>query len=269
MHYGADTSYALAQHVETAMNQSEKVIRVFQHDGCGGMGYLASFLDARRVSYEMIRIDQQQALPQDILDSAGLIFLGSNFSVNSDHPWIADEIELIRQAAEIDLPVLGICFGGQLISKALDGHISKAPAMQIGWFRVESTAEASTLIDAQLPSSFEAFEWHEDTFSVPTGGIPLFYGECVKQQGFLHGRCLALQFHLEITRHKIQDCLLQARKRVADSSACVHPSEQMLHDLDDRITRLHAVSDTLFQWWLKLGGEEKNDSSSHEYQPPQ
>jgi GMP synthase-like glutamine amidotransferase len=239
------------------MKHTEKIIRVFQHDGCGGMGYLATFLDARRVPYEMIRIDQQQTLPRDILDSAGLIFLGSNLSVNSGHPWIAAEIELIRQAAAIDLPVLGICFGGQLISKALGGHISKAPNLQIGWFRVESTAEASTLIDTQLPSSFEVFEWHEDTFSVPAGGIPLFYGECVKQQGFLHGRCLALQFHLEITRHKIQDCLIHARNRVADSSACVHPSEQMLQDLDDRISRLHAVSDTLFQWWLNLGDKEK------------
>lgn len=239
------------------MKHTEKIIRVFQHDGCGGMGYLATFLDARRAPYEMIRIDQQQALPQDILDSAGLIFLGSNLSVNSGHPWIAAEIELIRQAAAIDLPVLGICFGGQLISKALGGQISKAPNLQIGWFRVESTAEALTLIDAQLPSCFEVFEWHEDTFSVPAGGIPLFYGECVKQQGFLHGRCLALQFHLEITRHKIQDCLIHARDRVADSSACVHPSEQMLHDLDDRITHLHAISDSLFQWWLNLGDKEK------------
>lgn len=253
----ADTHRALDQHLETAMNQRENIIRVFQHDGCGGMGYLATFFDARRMPYEMIRIDQGQTLPGDILGSAGLVILGSNLSVNSGHSWIAEEIELIRQAAEIDLPVLGICFGGQLISKALGGSISRAPTMQIGWFGVESTTEAMRLIDTSLPSSFEAFEWHEDTFSLPAGGIPLFYGECVKQQGFLHGRCLALQFHLEITRHKIQDCLIHARSRIDDSSVCVHPSEQMLHDLDDRITRLHAVSDTLFQWWLNL--IEKNE----------
>lgn len=42
-------------------------------------------------------------------------------SVNDDLPWIGSELKLIRQAVSSDIPLLGHCFGGQLISKALGG----------------------------------------------------------------------------------------------------------------------------------------------------
>jgi len=76
--------------------------------------------------------------------------------------------------------------------------------MLVGWYRIEVTQEAAALKGAMLPSSFEAFEWHENTFSIQLGGISLFYGDCMKNQGFDHGQCQALQFHPEITQTKIQ-----------------------------------------------------------------
>ena len=121
--------------------------------------------------------------------------------------------------------------------------------MQIGWYRIEVAPEAAALI-AMLPSSFEVFEWHEDTFSIPSGGIPLFYGDCIKNQGFVHGQCLALQFHPEITQSKIQDCLTHYADGLNNSSACIQNTEQMQEGLTERLNQLHAVADTLFGWWL-------------------
>jgi GMP synthase-like glutamine amidotransferase len=122
--------------------------------------------------------------------------------------------------------------------------------MQVGWYRIEVTPEAAALTGAILPSSFEVFEWHEDTFSIPPGGIPLFYGDCIKNQGFVHGQCLALQFHLEITQNKIQDCLTHYSDGLKNNYACVQNTEEMLEGLADRLNQLHAVADTLFGWWL-------------------
>ncbi|WP_031436775.1 type 1 glutamine amidotransferase [Methylobacter tundripaludum] len=227
-----------------------KPLRVFQHDACGDMGYLATYLDQRSIPYEMVYISRGESVPPGIQDVSGLIFLGSTYSVNADYAWIDDELALIRRAVQASVPVMGLCFGGQLISKALGGAISQAPGMQVGWYRIEVTPEAAVLTGAMLPSSFEVFEWHEDTFSIPPGGIPLFYGDCIKNQGFVHGQCLALQFHLEMTLGKIRDCLTHDTDGLNNSSACVQNTEEILEGIIDRLHQLHTVADTLFGWWL-------------------
>ena len=234
-----------------------KPLRVFQHDACGDMGYLGTYLAQRNIPYEMVYISRGESVPPDLQDVSGLIFLGSTHSVNAGHAWIDAELALIRRAAEADVPVLGLCFGGQLISRALGGTISQAPSMQIGWYRIEVTPEAAALTGAMLPSSFEVFEWHEEMFTIPPGGIPLFNGSCVKNQGFVHGQCLALQFHLEITQDKIQDCLAHDTDSLNDSSACVQNADKMLEGLAERINQLQKVADTLFDWWLGGVGKKQ------------
>jgi GMP synthase-like glutamine amidotransferase len=221
------------------MKHTEKVLRVFQHDGCGGMGYIGTYLEQQRMPYEIIHINQGESIPASLQDVAGLIFLGSNHSINDNYSWIEDEIALIKRATQAALPVLGICFGGQLISKALGGNVEQAPNMQIGWYRLDATPEAVKLLGPQLPVSLEVFEWHNDTFSMPPGSIPLFHGSCIKNQGFVLGRCLALQFHLEITQNKIEQCLLHDSDSLGNSSECIQNNEQMLDDLTARINRLH------------------------------
>ena len=60
-------------------------------------------------------------------------------SVNDPLPWIARELDLIREGADRQLPVLGHCLGGQLISKALGGEITANPVREIGWHPVRKT----------------------------------------------------------------------------------------------------------------------------------
>jgi len=139
-------------------SKNMKPLRIFQHDACGGIGYLGTCLEQGNIPYEMVYINRGESVPKDLEDISGLIFLGSNHSVNAGHAWIDDEIALIQRAARADVPVRGICIGGQLISKTLGGAISPAPTMQIGWYRIEVTPEAAALTGAMLPSSFEVFE---------------------------------------------------------------------------------------------------------------
>jgi len=229
-----------------------KPIRIFQHESCGGLGYLEPFLGERGIAHEVVHIGMGEAVPADIENISGLIFLGSPDSVNDEHAWIADELALIRKAAEVGLPVLGICFGGQLVSKTLGGDVTRANAMQAGWFDVKATEQAKAILGKSLPDSFEVFEWHDDVFSLPEGATPLFYGDCVKHQGFLHGSCLAIQFHPEFTRNKIESCLSHNPMLGKSASDCVQSGDEMLEDLNERLDRLHAVADTLFSWWLEI-----------------
>ena len=230
---------------------------IFQHEPCEGLGYLDTFLAERRIEHHIVHLHKGESVPDTLTDISGMVFLGSSHSVNDGLDWIEDELALIRKASQADLPVLGICFGGQLISKALGGEVSKARTMQAGWFEVTATKQAETILGNTMADSFTVFEWHGDMFSLPEGATPLFYGNCVKYQGFLHSRCLALQFHPEFTRNKIEKCLSRNPALKRSISTCVQNSDEMLKDLNERLDRLHAVAKALFAWWL----EQAQDSN--------
>ena len=110
--------------------------------------------------------------------------------------WIHDEIAFTRAAMAAGVPVLGICFGGQMLAAAAGGTVQRAPAPEIGWTVVDSLAPG--LID---PGPW--LEWHYDQFLLPDGVQPLATtvlptGDRVNQ-AFTVGRSLGLQFHPEAT----------------------------------------------------------------------
>ena len=102
-----------------------KPIRVFSHVACEHPGYLCEHLDKRGICYEKIYIGRGEPIPKQIDDVSGLVFMGAPVSVNDPLPWIAEELALIRLASQAGIPILGICFGGQLISKALGKELLK------------------------------------------------------------------------------------------------------------------------------------------------
>jgi GMP synthase-like glutamine amidotransferase len=110
--------------------------------------------------------------------------------------WIHDEIAFTRAAMAAGVPVLGICFGGQMLAAAVGGRVERAPAGEIGWTTI-STREPG-LVDAG-----PWMEWHYDRFLLPPGVAALattdLGGGEVANQAFTVGRALGLQFHPEVT----------------------------------------------------------------------
>ena len=104
-------------------------ILIFRHAPHEGPGYLAEYLDRHHLPWRLVRIDQNDPIPSSIDGVSGLVFMGGPMSVNDPLPWIPRVTKLIQQAA--DVPVLGHCLGGQLISKALGGAITKTPVKEI------------------------------------------------------------------------------------------------------------------------------------------
>src|SRR3989338_10047944 len=102
-----------------------KPIAIFRHISNEGPGYLAEFLDERQIPWELIAIDAGDAVPHSAEAYSGLVFMGGPMSVNDALPWIPPVLALIRDAVAGDVPVLGHCLGGQLISRALGATVSR------------------------------------------------------------------------------------------------------------------------------------------------
>src|SRR6266566_5068290 len=114
-----------------------KEIIIFRHAAHEGPGYLADYLNRRKLAFRLVCIDRNEPIPTSIDGVAGLVFMGGPMSVNDRLPWIPKVVSLIQQAVGADVPVLGHCLGGQLMSKALGGKIGRNRVKEIGWLPVE------------------------------------------------------------------------------------------------------------------------------------
>ncbi|MBJ7341623.1 type 1 glutamine amidotransferase [Mycolicibacterium sp.] len=126
----------------------------------------------------------------DPLSYDAVVPLGSRWGVNDELPWMATEAAMVRDAHAAGVPMLGVCFGGQLLAHALGGSVSRAPVPEIGWYDVESTRQ-------DLVPAGPWFEWHFDRFTVPQGAVEIARNGNAAQ-AFVLGRSMGLQFHPEV-----------------------------------------------------------------------
>jgi GMP synthase-like glutamine amidotransferase len=229
-----------------------KPLTIFRHIACEGPGYLDAVLEQYSIPYRLIRIDLDEAVPRDLDETSGLVFMGGPMSVNDSLPWIGQELELIQAAQARGMPVLGHCLGGQLISKALGGTISANPVKEIGWHPVrKSNTPAAADWLTGLPQEFMLFHWHGETFSIPAGADVILENDNCAHQGFATGNTLALQCHVEMMAPMVGEWASLYRDELVNAAATVQSREEMTASLDARITAAQQVADRLYLRWLR------------------
>jgi GMP synthase-like glutamine amidotransferase len=227
-------------------------ILIFRHAPHEGPGYLADYLGRHHLPWRLIRIDENDPIPSSIDGVSGLVFMGGPMSVNDPLPWIPRVTKLIQQAVAADVPVLGHCLGGQLISKALGGAITKNPVKEIGWLpvsRVDSPA-AKPWLD-ELPAKFEVFHWHGEIFSIPPGATRLLASSDCANQAFVIGNSLAFQCHIEMTGEMVREWARLGADDLAPLCATVQNPQAMTAELDRRIERLQGIADKFYDRWIQ------------------
>ncbi len=229
-----------------------KNILIFRHAAGEGPGYFARFLERHGLPYRLIRIDQNEPVPESIDDSSGLVMMGGPMSVNDPLPWIPRILALVREAMAADRPVLGHCLGGQLLSKALGGTITPNPVREIGWLPVQrvENAAANAWLDGLAPE-IEVFHWHGETFTIPAGASRILASRACPNQGFAIGKALGLQCHVEMLPKMIHDWARIGREEIATPTATVQSLAQMTENLEQRVSNLHQIADRLYERWIE------------------
>lgn len=229
------------------------------HASCENPGLIALELERKGVGIRYVRTWAGEPVPDLGGGAAGLVVMGGPMGVyeTDKYPFLADEMNLIRQMEKENLPVLGICLGAQLIAAAFGGNVAPGPAKEIGWYPVKITGDASDdPLWSRVPErNFVAFHWHGDRLELPDGAVHLASSEMTPNQAFRYGRNVwGIQFHLEVDSD-----LIAGMTRAFDDELQAEriPRERLLDGRASYLPRLESISHILFGGWaglVKSGG---------------
>jgi GMP synthase-like glutamine amidotransferase len=230
-------------------------VAIFRHSPTEGPGYFAIFLEQQGIPWKLIAVDEGEAVPVTVDGFSGLCFMGGPMSVNDPLPWIAPVCALIRDAVGKNVPVIGHCLGGQLMSKALGGEVNKNPVKEIGWGTANATdsAIARHWLGDFAEKTATVFQWHGETFSIPVSATRLLASSHCNNQMFALGPHLGMQCHVEMTPEMIATwCDQWADEAIAAADhASVQLPETMQADISRHLPTMRQLSEQLYSVWIK------------------
>lgn len=224
---------------------------ILQHVAHEGPGRIVPVFADFGIPCEVIRLDRGEPLPRSQREVRLLISMGGPMSITdvgqAQYPFLAAELDFLKQRIDADLPTLGICLGAQLIAHAAGAKVapnmrpSKAPdaqptpAPEIGFLPVTFPFPGGTEpIVMGLHDGAVMFHWHFDAFELPrlpapanpppgppppTGNALLSSSRACKNQAFrFKTKIFGFQYHMEMDRNGIEAMLVHA----ADDVRKVH-----------------------------------------------
>ena len=218
-----------------------------------GPGYFDTYLKRRSIASQLVALDAGAPVPRDARRYSGLVFMGGPMSVNDELPWIIPALELVRDAVRKDVPVLGHCLGGQLMSRAFGGAVRANPVREIGWGEVRVCDNQVARHWMGAGAAFDSFHWHGETFSIPPGATRILENAHCANQGFALGKHLGLQCHVEMTEELVRAWLQGGADEIREhaASAGVQKPRDIEKNLAERLAALHAVADRIYDRWTE------------------
>ncbi|SDJ14765.1 glutamine amidotransferase [Billgrantia gudaonensis] len=178
-----------------------------------------------------------------------LIVLGGPIGACDDarYPFLARELNVVRQRLASGRPLLGICLGAQLIARARGATVSPLSVKEIGFAPLTLTPEGEDSVLAPLGET-PVLHWHGDQFEMPEGAARLASTAIGRNQAFSIGHnVLGLQFHLEADVNGIERWLVGHACELEGAGIDPHTLRDEAKQLDERLT---TASRTVFSAWL-------------------
>ncbi len=229
-------------------------ILVFQHVPYEPLGTLDPLLKQAGFRIRYVNFGRNPDERPTLDGYAALIILGGpmNADNTADFPHLATELELIAEALQRDMSILGICLGAQLLAKALGGTVHAGAGREIGWYTVSVTdAGQEDPVLSAFGQQREVFQWHDDVIELPAGTERLAVSDNCPVQAFRHDEhAYGFQFHLEVDGAMIERWLTipQHQSEFADGG---FDPEQIRDRIEDAIEPLISLSNSTFGRWVE------------------
>ncbi|NNC76978.1 MAG: type 1 glutamine amidotransferase [Woeseiaceae bacterium] len=230
-------------------------ILVFQHVPYEPLGTLDPLLKNAGFRIRYVNFGRDSAQRPELDKYEALIVLGG--PMNSDqidsYPNLVTEVEIIREALDREMSVLGICLGAQLLAKALGGSVSRNRWREIGWYDVELTDEGiADPVLCTFNHKQRVFQWHEDGIELPDGVTRLAGSPLSTVQAFRFGEhAYGFQFHLEVDASLIERWLTvpENQPTLSDEGDRIDP-EKIRTTTQKEIAALESLSERTFSRWI-------------------
>lgn len=219
---------------------------ILQHEPGEGPGLLGSALPGAR----LVKAFEGEPVPEDPRAFDGVAVLGGGMGVGDlpRLPWLRDELALVKRCVELDVPVLGLCLGSQLLAAALGAKVERAPQPELGFYRVRLTATDDALLH-DAPADFVAFHWHSDRFELPARAAKLASSTLTPLQAFRHGRAWGLQFHLELDEPLLEAMISGSPEELTAAGV---DAESLRAQAARELPRLRPLAAQVFSRWAAL-----------------
>ncbi len=178
------------------------MICILQNDPRVPAGIYGRYLQDKEFPFRTAHLYAGDPLPA-LTEVSAVIVLGGTMGVHdeADFPFLAHLQRFMRAAAEAGTPLLGICLGGQLLAQALGGEVRSGHRGEKGLQEIRFTSGGhDDPLFASLSPAFAAFEWHNDSFEVPSGAVHLAASAVCPGQAFRYRNAWGVQFHPEVDR---------------------------------------------------------------------
>ncbi len=132
---------------------------------------------------------------------SGIISMGAHAGVleESKHAWMSHERKIMQWALDTETPLLGLCFGSQLLASAAGGRIYKAETGEFAWTKVDMLPEASNdPVIGTLGATVDAFQFHYDNIELPKNAVLLGESNGTIEAFRVGSSAWATQFHPEV-----------------------------------------------------------------------
>jgi GMP synthase-like glutamine amidotransferase len=216
-----------------------------------GPGYFATYLTQHSIDWCLVKLDEGDTLP-DVNSVTGLAMMGGPMSVNDELPWLTRMLSFVRDCIALDVPVIGHCLGGQLLSKALGGVITRNAVKEIGWAEVQ--IENATFARQWGPAQpFVSYHWHGETFSIPPAAIRIWSNAQCANQAFIIDKHIGMQCHIEMTDHMICEWCETGAEEIELGlmrSPAVQTPAAMRENMTSKLEDLHRVADRVYGRWI-------------------
>lgn len=228
-------------------------LHVLQHVPFEGPGTIRDWAWQRGYKVVTHALYEEALCPTPATDDIVCV-MGGPMNIYEDHlyPWLAHERAWLKRIIAEGVPVMGICLGAQLLADALNAKVYPHHTKEIGWMPVWWSAEAKRLVSG-LHESTVVLHWHGDTFDIPDGATPLAHSAYCQNQGFIHGRCLAFQFHLEAGERETALMLENCGQEIACPALSIHAAQAIAKDTTAFKTTAKEALWQWLDWWHKHG----------------
>ncbi|MEV4265572.1 type 1 glutamine amidotransferase [Kribbella sp. NPDC049584] len=211
-------------------------VLIIENDPDSGPGKLLDWLDDRGITAVVVRAWDGEPVPSSMGDHAALIMLGGGLLPDEDDraPWLPAERELLR-AAHGQVPVLGICLGGQLVAHTFGGQVQGKYGLPEKGVTALSVLPADDVLLDGLPSTVRAVESHQDQITrLPQDAVLLMSSErCPNQMLRVGERTWGVQFHPEVAADRVRRWNPERLRSMGfDPDALVADAEKYAAELD-------------------------------------